>query len=370
MVANFLSPQEFSYFDERIERFEEERLGEFVFLYTPFFVPFERIREIAHQLEGKGKRVILFGPLISKKPEMAGEFSHIRGSLLNIFPEVKEDCLAGRLGERYDADFNPIYLPPRWDLRIPGMEANFHFINFILGCRCPEEMRPFCSQAIYYRDRVKKRGKEEILGEVVTLPYKRIFLLDDDISSDRNYYYDIFSSLWQFRKEWVVNASKACLKEIDFLRFLGKVGVRILYLREDFLTSEEIYSLNQELVKEKRWGVKRIQSERILVGIRIALFLKPDVDYEPIFRHLVEIDPDFIEILFFQDSEIFYPVYHPLLTPKEPLWLKASFYSVRAIVSRLLKRPRRVGLYTTLFYSLPLNLSYRQNFLEGIPYPP
>ncbi len=378
-IANFLPEPESSYFDERIEKITDEALGDFVFIYTPLEVSPRKIIEIANRLEGKGKKVIIFGPLVSKERNaFPPHLSFIRGSILNIFPQVREDLLKGSLAPIYEAGTDPTYLPYRWDLKISYLNSIHQAINFTLGCFCQKELRSFCPQAIYYGERIKRRGKEEILGEVLNLPYKRVYLLDEDIASDINYYWEIFTSLWQWKKEWVVNASSTILNHPHFLRFLGKVGIRIIYLKEDFLPTEELYSLNQKLAREKRRQVKRIQSERILVGIRMALFLpnasprgeKEGVNYEPIFRYLSLIDPDFLEIRFFQDKNPVYLTYHPLINQNEPLWLKSQFYSVRSILLRLLKRPRRVGLYTTTFYALPLNLSYRQNFLEGIPFPP
>lgn len=370
-IANFLSEPESSYFDERVGKVTDEVLGDFVFIYTPLEVSPRKVTEFAIRLQEKGKKVILFGPLVSKeRTSFPPHLPSIRGSILNIFPKVKEDLLKGNLAQSYDAGSNPTYFSYRWDLKIPRLNSIHQAINFILGCFCLKELKPFCPQAIYYGDRVKKRGKEEILGDILNLPYKRVSLLDEDITSDIEYYQEIFTSLWQFKKEWLVNASSAILTYPNFLRFLGKVGIRLIFLREDFLPSIELYSLNQKLAQEKRKEVKRIQSERILVGIKIALFLKEGVDYEPIFRHLSLIDPDFLEIRFFRDKNPVYLTYHPLIGQNEPLWLKSRFYSVRSILLRLVKRPRRVGLYTTTFYALPFNLSYRQNFLEGIPYPP
>jgi len=371
-VANFIPEGDFSYFDERVERLPWEKLGEVILIYTPLIVPKSKIREMAEAIRAKGKVVILFGPRISIDEEMARGFSFVRGNILNCFGEIKQDLKMGRLAEVYNAKDAPTYLLPRWDL-MPHFFSRYQSTTFILGCFCPKQFRPFCTQALYYNNRIKKREKEEIIGEIITLPHKRVFLQDEDIAADVEYYREIFFSLWSYKKEWIVNASMAILDYPDYLTFLSKVGVRVIFLTEDFITSDELYSLDERLAKKKRREVKRIQSERMLVGLRIGLFLKEGVFYEPIARNLRLIDPDFIELRFFQkdkEASLVYLSYHPLITPQEPLWLKSSFYSFRHILSRLLKRPRRVGLYTTLFYSLPFNLAYRQNFLEGIPYPP
>jgi hypothetical protein len=58
-----------------------------------------------------------------------------------------------------------------------------------------------------------------------------------------------------------------------------------------------------------------------------------------------------------------------MVTPTEPAWLKNRFYSMETMIDRLVRRPRRVGVFTTAVYLLPYSAAYRQSFLEGLPWP-
>jgi hypothetical protein len=42
---------------------------------------------------------------------------------------------------------------------------------------------------------------------------------------------------------------------------------------------------------------------------------------------------------------------------------------METIADRMIRRPRRVGFFTTAVYLLPYSAAYRQSFLEGLPWP-
>jgi len=120
--------------------------------------------------------------------------------------------------------------------------------------------------------------------------------------------------------------------------------------------------------------VKFIQARRMLVGARLILRLDQDhwPDFNRIATVLHRIDLDFIEPRFIMadptGADRLVPItYRPMLQPTDPAWVRNRFYSLREIIDRLVRRPRRVGFYSTLLYLLPYSLAYRQNLLEGIP---
>jgi hypothetical protein len=111
----------------------------------------------------------------------------------------------------------------------------------------------------------------------------------------------------------------------------------------------------------------------MLVGARLVLPVA-GADYSRIANLLSRIDLDFIEPRFvtvdeYGRSQLVPVSYHPMVQPDEPAWLKSRFYGFDLMFDRFLRRPRRVGFHSTLWYLIPYSLAYRQNFLEGIPAP-
>jgi hypothetical protein len=110
----------------------------------------------------------------------------------------------------------------------------------------------------------------------------------------------------------------------------------------------------------------------MLVGARLTMPAKPDppVNYDKIASVLRQIDLDFIEPRFLAtDGSLARVIYRPMVTTGEPAWLKNRFYSMETIADRMIRRPRRVGFFTTAVYLLPYSAAYRQSFLEGLPWP-
>jgi hypothetical protein len=253
------------------------------------------------------------------------------------------------------------------------MDSGRQVIQFVRGCFCPEPVKPLCPEHLYYGDNTLMRTPEEIVGEVITLPGKRIHLLDEDVAAFPDYYYDVFRRLWNYRRQWVVNASDRLFEHPRLIRVLAKAGTKVVYLNETFLLGRvERAVTDHQMVRWLYRRVKSLQANKMLVGARLAMPESPDepVNYERIAAVLRQIDLDFVEIRFLSRDGGLAPVaYRPMVTTCEPAWVKNQFYSIEAIADRLVRRPRRVGFFTTAVYLLPYSTAYRQSYLEGLPRP-
>ncbi|MEO0074367.1 MAG: hypothetical protein ABIK43_06920, partial [candidate division WOR-3 bacterium] len=248
-------------------------------------------------------------------------------------------------------------------------------VSFCRGCACPERVKPLCSEYLYYGNAVRQRSPEEIVGEVITLPGKTVVLLDEDIARFPEFYSDVFTRLWDYRRHWFVTASSRLFEHPNFIRLLAKVGVKSVLLDETFISDRLQEAIaNPKLVREFYRATKTLQSRRILVGTRITLNvdLYRTLGYEMIARILLHADVDFILTRFLEiepdgTHRLITPEYRPDLLPNDPARIRQHFYSLRACLDRLVRRPRRVGFYSTLTYLLPLSMAYRHQFFEGIP---
>ncbi len=367
------------YRDERVEllrRDGDETLG---LVYVDFDQE-HTARETVARLEESGLPCVLFGPQVTAWQDTApGWAAHrVHGDVLNAWPELRADALSGKLIPVYRASRRPGYFPmPGCSPFRPGMNTRYQVTSFVRGCSCPPETRQFCPEFLYYDDSRYTRPKDEIVGETISMPHKHIHLLDEDIARDPDYYEDLFRILWNYRRHWTVHAGDRLFRHPRFIRLLAKAGTRVVFLNETFLRNRLKEAVNNDrLVKLLYRRVKFLQSRKMLVGAKIAITLLPDrcLDFPGIARVLRRLDLDFIELRFLVLDEdgttrLLRASYQPMLSPTEPAWIKHRFYSMGAILDRLARRPRRVGFYTTTRYLLPLSMSYRQNFLEGIPFP-
>jgi hypothetical protein len=335
----------------------------------------ERARELAHGRTGNGCTPVFFGPQITSWQDAAPDWCKPRvvGDIIDVWPHLRRDAQSGHLQPLYLASGRPGYVTPRKVKVSIEMDSSRQTMQFVRGCFCPGPVRPLCPEHLYYGTNTLLRIPEEVIGEVISLPHKRIHLLDDDVAALPDYYLEMFRRLRNYHRQWIVNASSRLFDQPRLIRLLAKAGTKIVYLNESFLLGQLVRATgNHELVRRLNHRVKSLQASKMLVGARVVLPARPRVptDYDKVASVLRQIDLDFVEPRFLNpDGTLARVVYRPMVTATEPAWLKNRFYSMETITDRMIRRPRRVGVFTTAAYLLPYSAAYRQSFLEGLPLP-
>jgi hypothetical protein len=374
-LAALLEPEdEIRCVDERVENAEQPG-PECLCLVHVGFNHEDRARDIARTWDAAGCAPVFFGPQVTAWNNNPPDWCRHRvlGDITGVWHRVRLDAARRELAAEYRSSGEPSYVVPRALKAGPDVNTSLPSIHFARGCFCPEPVRPFCPEHLYYGTAQFQRDPEEIVGELISLHNERIRLLDDDVTAFPDFYFGVFRRVWNYRRQWIVNASDRIFELPRLVRLLAKAGTRIVYLNESFLLGRLDRALSDQ--KMVRWlyrRVKSLQAAKMLVGARIVLPAQSDepAPYERIASVLRQIDLDFIEVRFTTpDGRLARVAYRPMLGMSEPAWIKHRFYAMDAINDRLIRRPRRVGFYNTVMYALPYSLSYRQNFLERLPWP-
>lgn len=394
-IGSIIDPRDqLIYLDEQVAELNLDEPADAVLLYADFFGE-PHLVEVASALRRRGRRVICFGPLASTRPDSLRRWADavVKGDITSIWPQIRADLDLNRLKPCYSAPKRPHYHPLNpevWSSK-PGFFKKFQAIQTVLGCRCPEEMRRFCLQALYYGSRVYKRPIPEVVGEVVSLPFRTVLILDDDIASYPDYSLTLFKWFEGLHHEFVVQASGAIFEHPELLAQLTKAGVRVVYMNGAWLDLRRLIQDSSYLTERKR-EVQLLHAQRILVGARL---MQPSdglpLDFSRLYQCLYRLELDLLEVYSLPPLEAKPPsstipsksgrfsIKRFFLLPREGsgiqpptgfLWLKGRFYSLDSIALRSLRSLPKVGMYSMIFYLLRSNLAYRQNFLEGIPYPP
>ncbi len=379
-LATLCTEDELIYFDERVESFEFKSFN-LALIYVDFNQE-ESAYWWVEKLQKVNPNVVLFGPQVTSWGKNFPQWaSHIvQGDITSVWNEIRHDAIENSLKPLYRAPATPRYVPLKPGIgKFPTMNTGYQAMHFVRGCACPPSLRHLCPEYLYYENETLFRSKEEILGELLLLPGKHIHLLDDDLARFPEYYYELFSLLWNYYRHWTVTAGNQLFRHPRLIRLLAKAGTKIIFLNDTFLRPYLNLALSDaQVVKWLYRQVKSLHSHRLLVGAKLTLKITSPLG-EPkriikIANILRAIDLDFLEVRFTKNGadgkETIIPLtYHPNLQPGEPIWIKSRFYATSALFDRFLRRPRRVGFFSTLRYLIPYALAYRQNFLEGIPYP-
>ena len=336
-------------------------------------------RLFAETASGHGVPLVYFGPLATSwrnPPDWAG--SSVQGDIVPVWEELRRDIASRNLERRYTAPARARYDPPvrpfgHWR----DMNTGHQSIHFVVGCSCPARTRSLCRQHLYYGTSTFIRPTDEIVGEVLSMPGKLVWLDDDDVARYPEYYYGLFRELWNYRRHWVVRAGARLFEHPHLIRLLAKAGTKMVFLNDSFLADPEALARsNGKLQRSLYRRVKLLQSRRMLVAARLSVELRGNrkLDWDRLASALRRIDLDLLEMNCFERNAGWgaRPVpdlYRPMLTEHEPAWVRNRFYGMGAIMDRALRRPRRTGFYTTAVYLMRYSLSHRQHFLEGLPSP-
>jgi hypothetical protein len=394
-----------AYQDEKVEVLDLTVGFDLALISTDFWQE-SRIREVVLDLRTRGKPIVLFGPVATVKCEELRNVadSIIVGNILNVWHELRADAAQGRVKPLYRASDSPNHaVPDLEDSTKPAFDGSFQCLRAIVGCRCADPVRPFCRQYLYHRENLMKRDLEELTGEVCDMRHKHAWLFDEDVAQDRDFYREFFSRVWRFKREWTVLAGDSIFDDVAYVRMLAKAGVRVMMLTETWLSQARLRRMagNRQLVRHMRNQVRLLHRQRLLVGVRVSLFLEPgqEFDYAGTYDVIEKLNMDFLLVRMFAcseraagpaekggapaapfasgsdtcpvpDHQPLFVSYQPGLLPDKPTWWKNQFYGMGSIIRRSLRRPVRVGFYSTVRYYYPRSFAYRQNFLEGIAYPP
>ncbi len=393
LAACILPPDEVLYIDERVQELDLDQNCDLVLIYADYDLE-SRSVELAHGFQRRSRPVAVFGPMANFLPQT---LSHkidtvVVGDINNSWSIIRSDADNRKLKRFYTADRTPRYIVPHWELgRNGSFNKRFQALQAIVGCFCPKAVKYLCTQYLYYGGNIQTRRLPEVVGEIIELPFKQVFLLDDDVSYNPDYYFRLFSQAWSFRKEWFIQAGPTIFNYPELLKLLPKAGVRVIFLNEDWFTNDDIYRSchNRNFFLHKHRQVQLLHSLRMVVGAKILLRRKAGpVDFRGITKCFNRLGIDILELKVFapvsekpkfssigdrfSSSELlFWPeVFPPTQFPTGFLWLKDQFYSINSVLGRALRALTKIGIYNTFRYFFLTNIAYRQNFLEGISYPP
>jgi radical SAM superfamily enzyme YgiQ (UPF0313 family) len=199
----------------------------------------------------RGIPVVLGGPHVTLMPDEAQAHADVIfiGEAESGWPQFLRDFEAGRHRRRYCAT-EPPTLEQAPMSRKDLFHRRDHTGGVLFATRGCAHRCDFCTVAVMYQSRVRKRPVEAVAEEYGSFQGKVIILWDDNIAGDLQYAKTLFRALARHRKWWSSQASIHAAQDDEFLELAARSGCKQLFVG--------LESISQASVDEVRKGFNRV----------------------------------------------------------------------------------------------------------------
>ena len=342
--------------------------------------------EIANRFRSRGICVVMGGPHVTLMPEEAKSYADVifigeaeglwedflrsfeNGSYLNVYQQTQAPSLENIPQARKDC-----------------FHRRDHANGVLFATRgCPSQCE-FCTIAVMYPHKLRKRPIAEVAAEFASFKGKIIIFWDDNIAGDVEYAKALFRAITPHHKWWSSQASIHAGRDDEFLKLAAQSGCKQLFLGLESVSQQSMTEVNKGFNRVDEYDrlIKRIHAHGIAVQAGIVFGF--DHDTPQIFAETI----DFLEaagvenatfniLTPFPGTRLFQKmesegriltydwsqynsrddvVYQPKhMSAAELLagfrYANERFYSLSSIARRLTRSP------VQLWWSLPLNLAY------------
>jgi hypothetical protein len=399
MRLSYLSKDhDFLYYDENIEE-QPDFVPDLLIVTIPLNLA--RYVESTVRKRWNKAKIISCGIFPTLFPQRTKKFSDavVCGDIASVWEKIIADYQHKNLAHVYTSyDSREFNVDRRLETKY-GFTPVFSQLRTSFGCHCHPKQKHYCADRVLYKHS-KRWHISKVVDEVSHIKRKVIFVLDDDFLSNVDVAIKMLEKCWRYKKMWIFQTTSNIFNHTHVLPLLRDDGVRIIYLKEDWLGLDLVNSMsNKNFRKNKEHQVSLIHNYRIAVGAKVRLgFEGEDYKfYKKLLKFLVGIKVDLIEIAtqtpmpksnvynhyektgqIVKDLTLYdqwMPVVRTAGVNPQALyswmeWLRDRFYSWDSILLRNVVVSPKLGFYNTAFFYLIPNLSYRNNFLERVGYPP
>jgi len=397
-LAYLSKGHDFAYFDEHIEA-QPDIDVDIIVCHVPLNLA-RHVENLSTEWRETGV-IICYGTYPTLFPNDCRTFctSVVVGDIAAVWKQILNDFKSKNMKTVYESDgITHFNVDRRFESRF-GFTPFFSQLRTSYGCHCAEDDKDYCYENALYK-KPARWNIDKAAEAVAQSRRKAMYVLDDDFLFDTEYSIRLLEKCWRHKKMWIFQTKGEIFDNAGILPILRDDGVRIIYLKEDWLGKNLLQNLNNEdYVKEKEYQINMIHNHRITVGCKIRLGFEGEDhrSYQRLMKFLIKARVDVIELAvqtplpgtktyrkYADNDQIardlslydqWMPVVNiPGVAPQAMYsmmeWLRDSFYSWDSIMLRNIIVSPRLGFYNTVFFYLLPNISYRSNFLEKVGYPP
>jgi radical SAM superfamily enzyme YgiQ (UPF0313 family) len=246
-----------------------------------------RAYQIADEFRRRGIPVVMGGFHASLLPEECLEHCDavVEGEAEYVWPELLEDCRAGRMKSRYKADKlqDLKNLPlPRWEL----LDRKKYFVPFLplMTTRgCPFKCS-FCEVPIVYGSQYRHRPIGEVVEDIKCNPTRKVQIVDDNIAGSHEYAKELFKAMIPLKVRWSCLWTIGTSHDREILDLAKKAGVYHVNIGIESISQESLNSINKKQNSVKYYVDMLQQLEKRGIFYSLNFLFGLDEDTREIFK--------------------------------------------------------------------------------------
>ena len=287
-----LTPAEYevAFTDENVSDINFDTDAEIIAIsvMTPLAV---RAYKIGDRFRAQGKTVIMGGIHVSCYPQEAEAHADaiVTGEAEDIWPQVLADHRAEKLKRRYAVnelvDMHRVFPVPRRDLLLSGSYITRSTIQMMRGCPFDCE---FCSVTAFSGRKFRHRPLDPFVEEFSALPDRFVFIVDDNILSNRRVATQLFDRMRGSGKWWGSQVTISIADNDKLLKQMARSGCKSLFIGFESLDQNNLIQIGKKFVRahKNEDRIKKIQDNGI--GILGSFIVGLDNDTEAVFDQQYE----------------------------------------------------------------------------------
>jgi radical SAM superfamily enzyme YgiQ (UPF0313 family) len=247
---------------------------------------------MATRFRSQGACVVMGGPHVTLLPEEASRYADVIfiGEAEGLWEQFLKSCEEGSYRRVYQ-QASPPSLENIPMARKELFHRHDHTNGVLFATRgCPSQC-DFCTIAVMYRHKLRKRPIAEVAAEYASFKGKIIIFWDDNIAGDLEYARELFRAITPSRKWWSSQASIHAGRDDEFLEAAARSGCKQLFLGLESISQQSMVDVHKGFNRTEEYFqiIERIHSHGIAVQAGIVFGF--DHDTPEIFKDTL----DFLE---------------------------------------------------------------------------
>jgi len=240
-----LTPARFEteFFDDRIELIDYNTETDIVAITLESYTAL-RGYDIAAKFKERGKTVIFGGYHATLCPDEALEHGDavVTGNAETVLAEALADCENGILKRRYDGSKGYAVVHPDRSIYADKKYLPITLVETGRGCNHNCE---FCAISAYYCHHYIPRPHEDIIAELEQSKHKYHFLVDDNLTADREHAIGLFQKMRPLKIKWAGQGTLAIAKDPELLKSMKESGCELVLIGFESLNEQNLKQMNK-----------------------------------------------------------------------------------------------------------------------------